>query len=156
MKRYQPAILGGLFIGILSSLPLVSAANLCCCLWVVVGGVLTVYLQRQDPNAQIQTADAVLAGLIAGAIGAVINIGAMMLLYRISGDMMEAQFRALLEQPQFPPELRDRLITLFSGRSMVLLIGAITLPTYAIFSMLGSLLGVAWFRKKPTPPSSSL
>ena len=38
MSRYQPALLGGLFIGVLSSLPVVSTANICCCLWVIVGG----------------------------------------------------------------------------------------------------------------------
>ena len=41
MTRYQPALLGGLFIGVLSALPVVNTANLCCCLWVIVGGVLT-------------------------------------------------------------------------------------------------------------------
>ena len=152
MRRYQPALLGGLFIGVLSSLPVVSAANLCCCLWVVTGGVLTVYLQRQNPDAPLEAADAVLGGLVAGTIGAVIYIAAMSLLYSISGEMVEAQFRAALEQPQIPPEVRDRLSGLFVGRNMILIMGAITLPVYAVFSMLGALLGFAWFRRK-TPPA---
>ena len=49
MARYQPALLGGLFIGVLSSLPVVGAANYCCCLWVVVGGVLTVVPAAAGP-----------------------------------------------------------------------------------------------------------
>ena len=36
----RSAALGGLFIGVLSALPIVGAANCCCCLWVVSGGAL--------------------------------------------------------------------------------------------------------------------
>ena len=36
LMRSQPR-LGGLFIGVLSALPVVGAANCCCCLWIVVG-----------------------------------------------------------------------------------------------------------------------
>jgi len=28
--RFQPALLGGIFIGVLSSIPLVSSLNVCC------------------------------------------------------------------------------------------------------------------------------
>ena len=46
--RLQPAFYGGLFIGVLSALPLVNAGNCCCCLWVVAGGVLAAYLRQQN------------------------------------------------------------------------------------------------------------
>ena len=52
--RLQPALLGGVFIGVLSALPFISAANCCCCLWVVAGGVLTVYLRQQNSPMAIQ------------------------------------------------------------------------------------------------------
>ena len=34
----QPALIGGVVMGVLSALPIVSGGNLCCCLWVVSGG----------------------------------------------------------------------------------------------------------------------
>ena len=37
--KMLPALLGGLFIGVLSSLPYIKGGNVCCCLWVVSGGV---------------------------------------------------------------------------------------------------------------------
>ena len=37
----QPAVIGGVIMGVLSALPIVSAGNVCCCLWVVVGGLHT-------------------------------------------------------------------------------------------------------------------
>src|SRR5688572_10869436 len=37
-NKFKPALIGGLVTGILSVIPFVSAANLCCCLWAIVGG----------------------------------------------------------------------------------------------------------------------
>ena len=55
--RLQPAIWGGLFIGVLSALPLVNAVNCCCCLWVLVGGALAAYLRQQNNPYQIDAAE---------------------------------------------------------------------------------------------------
>jgi hypothetical protein len=168
MARFQPAVLGGLFIGVLSSLPIVGAANYCCCLWVVTGGLLTVYLQRlatptvpaspaplapaADRN---ETTEAVLGGLLAGLIGAVIYVGFSVLLFSVTGDAMLAELQAALDRyPQLPPEIRDRAMTMFTGGAFVLVMAAVTIPTYAVFSMLGALLGLALFRKRPTPPAA--
>ena len=46
----RSAALGGLFIGVLSALPIIGAANCCCCLWIVSGGALAAYLQVQQEN----------------------------------------------------------------------------------------------------------
>ena len=43
----MPALLGGLFIGVLSALPIVGICN-CCCLWIVGGGVLAAYLAAAE------------------------------------------------------------------------------------------------------------
>ena len=55
---------------------MIGSANVCCCLWVVAGGMLVVYLQQQSRPDPVETADAVLGGLIAGIIGAVIALPA--------------------------------------------------------------------------------
>jgi hypothetical protein len=43
-----PALLGGLFIGVLSSLPYIKGGNVCCCLWVISGGMLAAWLMQQN------------------------------------------------------------------------------------------------------------
>ena len=43
----QAVLLGGLFIGVLSALPFVNAAN-CCCLWIIGGGAIAAFLAQQD------------------------------------------------------------------------------------------------------------
>jgi len=55
--RLQPALYGGLLIGVLSALPFVSAGNCCCCLWVVAGGMLAVYLRQQNSPFAITSAE---------------------------------------------------------------------------------------------------
>ena len=54
--RLQPALVGGLFTGILSALPFVSTVNACCCLWVIAGGVLTSYLMQERSALPITAA----------------------------------------------------------------------------------------------------
>ena len=49
----QPALIGGLVMGVLSALPIISAGNVCCCLWVVSGGAIAAYLFQQERAAPI-------------------------------------------------------------------------------------------------------
>ena len=124
MRRYQPALLGGVFIGVLSSLPVVNIVNTCCCLWVVVGGVLTAYLQQQNRPDALDAAEAALGGLIAGLIGALISVP-ISALVAMSGDM-QGQLQTMIDQWQMPPDVRDRLTGLMSGPRLVVLTAAIT------------------------------
>ena len=62
-ERLQPAFWGGLFIGVLSALPIVQVGNCCCCLWVVTGGVLAAYLRQQQSPYAIPASEGALVGL---------------------------------------------------------------------------------------------
>ena len=150
MGKHQPALLGGVFIGVLSALPYVNAAN-CCCLWVIGGGVLVVYLQQQASPTPVATGDAAIGGLIAGAIGGFISTVAQALLMRATGPMILEEMRN--QSAQMPPEVMAWMERLFSGSGIgvAMILMAICIPVFAIFAMLGSFLGLAIFRKK-TPP----
>ena len=157
MKRHQPAILGGLFIGVLSSLPFVSGANICCCLWVVLGGLLTVYLQQQNRPDPVETSEAVIGGLIAGLIGAVITVAGQAIMLTFTGPLVQDQVQQALEAARdLPPEIREFVTNLMSGHNMLLLSLAVNVPVFSIFGMLGALLGTAFFKKKVPPPPPPL
>jgi len=151
MGKHQPALLGGLFIGVLSSLPFLNFAN-CCCLWVIVGGVLVVYLQQQAKPTPVETGDAVIGGLLAGLVGAVIFSLVLIAVKGIGGELAQENIRAALEQnSEIPPEMRESVLRWVGGANFGILIMLITLPVWAVFGMLGSLLGLAFFRKKLPP-----
>ncbi len=59
--------------GVLSALPIVSAGNYCCCLWVVAGGLLSAYLLQQDRSDTLTAGDGAIVGFFAGVFGAVIQ-----------------------------------------------------------------------------------
>jgi hypothetical protein len=157
MSRYQPALLGGLFIGVLSALPIVNTANLCCCLWVVVGGGLTTYLLQQARPEPVEASEAAIFGLIAGLVGGVLYVAATaVLLSGALGAQFVDQLReAMGNNPEIPAEVRDRMIDLTGSGALALIVAAVTIPTYAVFSMAGALIGVALFRKKVLPPPTT-
>jgi hypothetical protein len=154
MGKHQPALLGGLFIGVLSLLPIIGAANLCCCLWVIVGGVLVTYLKQQGQPTPVETSDVAVSGLLAGVIGAVISSAGFMLMSGLTGPAIQDGVRQALEQSgDVPPQVRDMVERFTNPRTLGMLMFVVNIPLYAVFAMLGSLLGLAFFRKK-TPPQA--
>lgn len=147
--KLQPALWGGVFIGVLSSLPIVGWINACCCLWVVSGGVLALWLTQSNHPQPVTAADGALVGLLAGAFGGLIAIP----LNLAMEDWQKHLFLRLLDRAQveIPPEVR----ALLERRTLALISiasGLFTAVVYAIFAMLGGLLGVALFKKKDLPP----
>jgi hypothetical protein len=110
----------------------------------------TVYLDQQNLPTPIETSQAALGGLIAGAIGGLISsVAGMFVLSMAGGGWREGMEQALSNMPDMPPETADMLRSLMEGPALGLLSVVITVPLYAVFAMLGALLGTAFFRKKP-------
>lgn len=153
--KFQPALFGGLFIGVLSALPIINIGN-CCCLWVIGGGVLATYLMQQNHPYPIAAADGALVGLLAGLMG-----GAIGTLLSIPVEMMMGPFQKqflegiLARNQEIPEETRRMLENMSSasvGAAMIAFKLAFSVCIGAVFGMLGGLLGVALFKKKDLPP----
>jgi hypothetical protein len=149
--RLQPALLGGVFIGVLAALPLV---NCCCCVWMIAGGALAAYLRQQSLPYQLAAAEGALVGLIAGLVGAVISSVLSIPIQMATGPILQGWMeRMVAGNPDMPPELRDAF-----GRANVAgagrwIIGFVfNLIIYPIFALLGGLLGAALFKKNLPPP----
>src|SRR3954462_12604598 len=72
--KLKPAIIGGVFIGLLSVIPFVNWVNFCCCLWAILGGVLASYLYIKNSPTPASPGDGAILGVLAGAVGAVIAV----------------------------------------------------------------------------------
>jgi len=154
--RLQPALLGGVFIGVMSALPIISAGNCCCCLWILAGGALAVYLRQQNLPHGIDAAEGALVGLMAGAIGGVLATLISIPMQMLFGDLQRQWMESFMaSRGDVPPELREALDRVTSGAGLVAFNAAFNLITGVIFGMLGGLLGVAIFRRNapPQPPT---
>ena len=153
--KLQPAFFGGLFIGVLSALPLVNIGN-CCCLWVIGGGVLAAYLMQQnhpyaDRPPPTARSSGLLAGLIGGVLGTLLSIPVEMMMGPFQQQLME---RMLASNPDIPPETRAMIENMSAGGGGAIGVqaGVLASSSAPMFGMLGGLLGVALFKKKDLPP----
>jgi hypothetical protein len=154
--KLQPALFGGLFIGVLSALPIINLGNCLCCMWVIGGGALAVYLMQQNYPFAVQGADAALVGLLAGLIGGALD-GLLVIPLAMAFGPTEQRIiqRALESSQDVPPEVRnmfDHLAT--SGALGVMAIVGVIFRAivFGVIAMLGGLLGLALFKKKDLPP----
>ena len=102
--KLQPALFGGLFIGVLSALPFVNIAN-CCCLWVIGGGMLAAYLMQQNHPYAITAADGALVGMLAGLFGGVLGVLLSIPVEMAMGPLQQRLLdQFILSNPDVPAE----------------------------------------------------
>jgi hypothetical protein len=154
----KPALIAGVLIGVLSALPVVGALNCLCCAWVIAGGVLAAYLHVQASPITVTLGRGVVLGLLAGAIGAVVDtLFSIPLHFALAGVGMgiaEQMNEALEQVPNMPADVRDALRSIFAGGGQagvvfVILAGFFKLAIYSLVGMLGGAIGAAIFEKRP-------
>ncbi len=157
-SKTQPALLGGLAIGVLSALPVINVAN-CCCAWILLGGALAAYLMQQNHPEPIGVGDGAIAGLLAGIVGAfvwlVIAIPISSMMAPFQAQMIQ---RTLRNATGMAPEARAFLESLSTGPAVGLgLVFSffVMLFVSSLFSMAGGLFGALMFRKNAPPPPLS-
>jgi uncharacterized membrane protein YeaQ/YmgE (transglycosylase-associated protein family) len=148
--KLQPAFWGGLFIGVLSGLPFVKMGNVCCCLWVVSGGVLAVWLAQSNQPQPVRAADGALLGLVAGIIGAIVVFPLNLAFESFERGMVVRLLEST--EAELPPEFREMLENTSAGMAARLFAFFFNLIMFTIFGLLGGLLGSAMFKKEAPPP----
>jgi hypothetical protein len=155
----QPALIGGVVMGVLSALPIIAAGNICCCLWVISGGVVAAYLYQQNQTAPITPSDGALVGLLAGLTGALVVFILSIPLDLLVAPMEQAMIQRILDRGSLPADARD-IVERYGrsggmGPAFFFLRKILALMMWAllggIFSTLGGLIGALIF-KKQTPP----
>jgi hypothetical protein len=158
MSRFQPALLGGLFIGIMSALPGIQIGNCCCCLWVLTGGMLSTYLLQGRQDTPVETSEVMVQGLVAGAVGGVLAGLISVALQPLIGPWQQQLAVQMMErfQSALPPESRQQFDEAMrqqgAGSAQVEMLRSLMfVPVSAAFATAGAALGLAFFRKKMPP-----
>lgn len=161
--KLQPALLGGVTIGVLSALPVINLAN-CCCAWILFGGALAAYLMQQNHPEPIQTGDGAIVGLLAGIVGAFVwVIVSVPISVAMAPFQSEMATRAMRDATEMAPELR----ALFENMAGAPAIGIglifgffVMLCISTVFGLIGGLFGALMFKTHsptlppPIPPQS--
>jgi len=149
----RSAALGGLFIGVLSALPIVGAANCCCCLWIVSGGALASYLEVQQKNRTLTGGEGAGVGALAGVIGAFVWLPIVAVLAVVLGPIQRAILEEIVRNARdMPPEARDVLENMGQrGVGGYLLLFLFQLVGGSLFAAIGGILGAMYFKKEVPP-----
>ncbi|HEY0006661.1 MAG TPA: hypothetical protein VGB17_17900 [Pyrinomonadaceae bacterium] len=165
-NKLQPALIGGVLLGLLSAIPFINIAN-CCCLWVLLGGALATYLYIKRSPVAVSVGEGAQLGAMAGLIGAFINLivglplnllvrNPMLglitgMLERLNPDQAEI-FRRQMEM-QYSMPLSQQLLLALPGALFGFLM-------VVVFATIGGLIAVPIFEKRkggpdaPPPPPS--
>jgi hypothetical protein len=146
----QAALLGGLFIGILSALPFI---KYCCCIWIIGGGLVAAYVNQQNDPRPITAGRGALAGLYAGVTGSFVWLVATIALNALFEPLRNQLSQAMLRStPDMPPEVRAVLDNIGSSTALLTTTSFfLLLFVGSIFSTLGGLLGAVFFRNDVPP-----
>ena len=154
-SKTNPVLIGGLVMGVLSALPIISAGNLCCCVWIISGGLVAAYVLQQNQATPITPGDGALVGLLAGMAGAGIYLVLSIPITLLVAPLQRQLLERLVERTNgMPPEFREYMSG-YVGGALGLMLGFVSmLMMGAVFSTIGGLLGAVFFRKGLPPPAT--
>jgi hypothetical protein len=161
-KKLVPALVGGVILAALSSIPFVSLANAACCSWAIVGGGVAAYmLVKRSPLRRVTSGDGALTGLLAGLIGSLALLLINIPLLMHSRPQIIAAMKQAAEQQKDPQaqETINRMIAFAQDNGMLaaLVIWLVFTLIAVGMATLGGIIGVAIFEKRkgdqPPPPA---
>jgi hypothetical protein len=162
-NKLQAAMMAGVIFGLLSAIPFVNLVNLCCCLWVVIGGLVAARTLINRSPLPVNHGDGAAVGAIAGSIAAAINLVVGIPLAILTAPLVLRLFRDFFAGFQDPSvrEQFERMMSDAQTQSIPqqlagqLVMWLITSAISIGFAALGGVIGVALFEKRkgqPTPP----
>jgi len=143
-----------MFLGVLSSVPVIQAGNCLFCSWVLLGGAIaTIMLTRQRPSG-ITYGDGAFVGVLSGLFGAVVGTILQMsfhaILYRFF-ESQQQQLEEMLNRLGAEGPMRDWVVRSMSGEisaTTVTFTFFADLIAYSLFAMIGGILAVALLNRR--------
>jgi len=137
---YKSAIFGGVISGLLSGFPVVNLGNCLCCLWVMMGGLISLYFYQKDSTIKLDTGDGFAVGALAGVIGALVATP----LDLVFSYWTRSLVMNFLET--YGGDLKG-YETYFTTHSFATTL-IIRIVFFALFSAIGGAIGTAFFKPK--------
>ena len=97
-----PCLMGGALMAILSVFPLISVFNVFCCLWLIVGGAVTILIAKRNNPEPITGGDALLYGAISGVFGWLLFTVFQLIRALVFGQRLNRNQKELFDKLAFP------------------------------------------------------
>lgn len=167
--KMRAVLIGGVTLGLLSAIPPISFANMCCCVWVLGGGALASYLYVGRSQSPVMMGQGAELGALSGVVGTIVSHSIGIPLGLILGESFNQFLLKAFENfnPQVAEEMRKQMEiaaaqTFVQKLPVILATAAFNTVIYIAFATLGGLLGVKLFEKRqmtlnnttPPPPPS--
>jgi hypothetical protein len=156
--KLKPALIGGVVLGLLSVIPIVSLGNVCCCLWAILGGGLASYLYVKNSPSPASVGDGAILGAMAGLIGGVITLVICIPLSLLIGSAMSGLLLSWVQSVD-PNQAEMMRAQVEAGQTVAgaIINGLILAVCLVIFATIGGLIGIPIFEKRkggalPPPP----
>jgi len=157
----QPAVIGGLIVGVFSAIPGVSALNCCFCAWALIGGAVAVSMTAKRSPRFPRSGEAAQIGLWAGAVAAltflllsipilisgVTTEASLKLVESIVGNLSNPELESVMEEAMEEARSQSAGQRLLTSLPFLFIQAGI----YLGFTVLGSLLTRA-VRRPASPP----
>jgi hypothetical protein len=162
--KLMPALYGGIIMGLISGIPVLSFINCLCCAGVMFGGFMAVYFYKKDlppDNQMFSNSDAIALGALAGVFGALIGnvlTGIIAIAFgNISGKLMYNMIMGLYDSmgilDKMPPEAVEQMETSMMEKGLSVTSVIISFIINPLFGLLGGLIGYATLKPKDQPPA---
>jgi hypothetical protein len=161
--KLMPALYGGVIMGVISGIPILSIVNCFCCAGIMLGGFMAVFFYKKELNASsppLTNGDGLALGALAGLAGAVVTVilsAAFHLLFgmALGGGMQRLEDMGIGDR--IPPETMRMVQGMLRGPGLIGITFVFHLVVDPLFGLLGGLIGYAVFKSKtpafpPTPP----
>jgi hypothetical protein len=168
-NKVLPALYGGLIMGAISGLPVISIVNCFCCAGILLGGFLSVMFYKNEMTAAmppLTSSDCLQLGALAGLFGAVFGTILHILMLLAMGDVSGGIVLNILRNLNLPPDVLDQVEEKMGESANLAGFSAVmsfiwSLVIDPLFGLLGGLIGFNVYKPKtpmmnvqppPAPP----
>jgi hypothetical protein len=153
--KMRAALVGGVTLGLLSAIPPISFASLCCFIWIACGALASYLYVRRSPSPVLM-GEGLGLGALAGLIGTIVALTVGLAVGFIFGASFDQLLVKMMERfsPQQAEELSQQLKaaqaqTFTQKLPNIILTSLLRSVISIIFAALGGLLGVRFFEQRP-------